>query len=101
MADVENSTIEENKRLIKLYPFLLPRNRFTDEVPEDYDYSYTELDALPPGWRKAFGEDICREIKEELDRVNYTEKYRIAQINVSAGRKGPLRAGKKGPISAG
>ena len=35
------SDIEKNKELIKKYPFLLPRNVWTDKVPEDYDYSYT------------------------------------------------------------
>lgn len=38
-----------NKELVEEFPFLLPRNRFTGEVPKDYDYSYTELDAMPEG----------------------------------------------------
>ena len=29
-----------NKELIERYPFLLPRNRWTGEIPEDYDYDY-------------------------------------------------------------
>ena len=85
MEEVDRTTIEENKRLIREYPFLLPRNRYTDLPPKNYDYAYTELDALPSGWRIAFGEDICREIKEELDRVNYTDRYRIAQIKEKFG----------------
>ena len=47
---------EYNKQLCEKYPFLLPRNRWTGLVHPDYDYSYTELDAMPTGWRKAFGE---------------------------------------------
>lgn len=47
---------EYNKQLVEKYPFLLPRNRWTGKVQEDYDYSYTELDGMPDGWRKAFGE---------------------------------------------
>ena len=31
---------EENKELIEKYPFLQPRNVFTDKVSGDYDYSY-------------------------------------------------------------
>lgn len=31
-------TKEQNKKLIERYPFLLPHNRWTDKVPEDYDY---------------------------------------------------------------
>lgn len=73
--------IEYNKALINEYPFLLPRNRWTDKVSDNYNYSYTELDmGLPNGWRIAFGDDICREIKEELVKYNFLDKYRITQI---------------------
>ena len=41
---------EKNKELVEKYPFLMPHNRWTDHIPEDYDYSYTELDAMPDGW---------------------------------------------------
>lgn len=76
---------EENKRLIERFPFLMPHNRWTDEEPEDFDYSYTELDAMPDGWRKAFGEQMCEEIREELVRVDYLQKYRITQIKEKYG----------------
>lgn len=47
---VEKSRIRiANKKLIKEYPFLLPRNRWTGEVCSDYNYEYTELDAMPEG----------------------------------------------------
>ena len=59
---------EYNKQLVEKYPFLLPRNRWTGNVPADYDYSYTELDAMPDGWRKAFGEQMGQEIAEELEK---------------------------------
>ncbi len=49
------SNKESNQKLIERFPFLIPRNRWTGKVPEDYDYSYTELDSMPDGWRKAFG----------------------------------------------
>ena len=60
------SNKESNQKLIERFPFLMPRNRWTGEVPEDYDYSYTELDSMPDGWRKAFGEQMCEDIREEL-----------------------------------
>ena len=73
--------IENNKELIEKFPFLLPHNRWTNKVSNDYDYSYTELDAMPHGWRKAFGLQMCEEIlsvlKEDDDLL---EKYRILQI---------------------
>ena len=76
------NTVEENKRLVERYPFLLPRNRWTDLTEEDYDYSWTELDAMPDGWRKAFGEMMCEEIRCALLAVSQEalDNYRIMQI---------------------
>ena len=65
----KQAIIEYNKELIKMYPWLLPRNVWTGEVVEDYDYHYTELDSLPDGWYKAFGLDICKEIQEALEEA--------------------------------
>lgn len=76
-------TKEENKKLIEEFPFLLPRNRWTGEVSEDYDYTHTELDSMPRGWRKAFGLEMCRELKEALG--DFVEEYRIAQIKEKYG----------------
>ena len=74
-----------NKELCERYPFLIPRNRWTGEVPEDYDYSYTELDAMDRGWRKAFGERMCEEIRNALIEDDYLEEYRVAQIKEKYG----------------
>ena len=79
------TTQDKNRKLIERFPFLLPHNRWTDEVPEDYDYSYTELDAMPHGWRIAFGEELCEEIREELIQADYLDKYRIAEIKEKYG----------------
>lgn len=57
---------EYNRRLTEKYPFLIPRNRWTDVISKDYDYTYTELDAMPDGWRWAFGEQMCEEIRNAL-----------------------------------
>ena len=78
-------TKEENKALIERFPFLMPHNRFTDKIPEDFDYHYTELDAMPDGWRIAFGEQMCQEIKDALIEIDYLEKYRITQIKEKYG----------------
>lgn len=74
-----------NIRLIERFPFLLPRSRWTGDVPDDYDYEYTELDDMPDGWRKAFGEDICQEIMDELVANDCVEDYRIIQIKEKYG----------------
>lgn len=47
--------------------------------------SYTELDAMPEGWRKAFGLQMCDEIKEALIKNNYLKQYRIIQIKEKFG----------------
>lgn len=79
------TTKAQNMRLIDKFPFLLPRNRWTDKIPEDYDFSYTELDAMPDGWRIAFGKQMCQEIKDDLIRIGYLDKYRISQIKEKYG----------------
>lgn len=76
---------EYNKQLCEKYPFLLPRNRWTGKVPADYDYSYTEFDDMPDGWRKAFGEKMCEEIKQELEEKGILHQYRISQIKEKYG----------------
>lgn len=70
---------EANKRLIEEFPFLLPRNGFTDEVCKDYDYSYTELDdECPIGWTE-LKLNFYRELKPLLIKANYLDKFRIIQ----------------------
>ena len=76
---------KENKQLCEQYPFLLPRNIWTDEISKDFEYSYTELDAMPDGWRKAFGLQMCEELKQELIRINKMDEFRIAQIKEKFG----------------
>ena len=71
------------------YPFLIPKywNPETRqyEIGKDYNYSFTELDNMPDGWRKAFGEMMCEEIKQELIRCNYLDEYIITQIKEKYG----------------
>ena len=47
--------------------------------------SYTELDAMDAGWRKAFGIQMCKEIKAELKKHKFLYKYRIVQIKEKFG----------------
>ena len=83
---------EENKRLCDTYPFLIPFNRWTDElfteIDPEYDYEFTELDDMPDGWRNAFGEKMCQEIKYALLRVGgekALKEYRVDQIKEKYG----------------
>lgn len=79
------STIEENKELCRKYPWLYPRNVWTDEPVEDYDYSYTLLDDMPSGWCIAFGKQMCEEINNVLKKADWVNKYRIIQIKEKFG----------------
>lgn len=45
----------------------------------------TELDAMPTGWRKAFGIQMCKDLKKVLKKHNYLYKYRIIQIKEKFG----------------
>ena len=67
------------------YPFLIPRYDWSGEIIEDYDYTSTYLDDIPVGWKIAFGEMMCEEIKQELVRCNYLDKYMITQIKEKYG----------------
>lgn len=67
------------------YPFLIPRYEWSGEILKNYDYTSTYLDDMPDGWRKAFGEMMCEEIKQELVRCNYLNEYRILQIKEKYG----------------
>ena len=77
--------INHNMGLVNRFPFLLPRNTFSDEVVDDYDYTWTELDAMPEAWRKTFGEQMAAELDEVLKKENFSEKYRIVQIKEKFG----------------
>ena len=68
-----------NKELTARYPFLLPRNVFTDEISEDYDYSWTRLDEVEEGWKELFLQ-MCKEIRDALIEANYLDKFRFSQI---------------------
>ena len=72
--------INKNKELCEKYPFLIPRNVFTDQISENYDYSWTRLDDLEPGWKIAFGEQLCEELKEALSKAHYVNKFRFSCI---------------------
>lgn len=79
------NSVDHNRWLCYRYPWLIPHSRWTDEEIKDYDFSYTELDAMPDGWRKAFGEQMCEEIQKLLEEADWVDKYRILQIKEKFG----------------
>lgn len=75
---------ERNKILCEKYPFLIPGKCVLGSDIE-WDCTYTELDAMPDGWRKAFGEQLCDELKTELEQAGVLNDYRILQIKEKYG----------------
>ena len=76
--------VERNKELCNRYPFLIPRNVWTDEIVEDYDYSWTLADDVDSGWKKLFLQ-MCEDILEPLIKANYLNKFRFTQIKEKYG----------------
>ena len=74
-----------NMKLCERYPFLIPRNVWTDKIIDGFNYNYTNLDSMPPGWKKAFGVLMCEEIRNALIKDDLLDKYRILQIKEKYG----------------
>jgi len=80
----ESVKLVKNKFKYFIYKFL----SWIDEEILDrilFIPTYTELDDMEPGWRKAFGIQMCEEIKQALKKHNYLYKYRITQIKEKFG----------------
>lgn len=75
-----------NKRLLKRYPWLMPRNAWTGKVMKDYDYMWTEYDCMPDGWRKAFGMMMLEEYDKEIRKYNHVKDYCIVQVKEKFGQ---------------
>ena len=81
--------IIRNYFLVKEYPFLRPSLGYGCDMhyhPKGYKYCYEEtwLDCMPPGWRKAFGMQLCKEIKEVLDKYGIRD-YAVHQVKEKFG----------------
>lgn len=77
---------DKNRHLIEKYPFLLPRNVWTDAEVEDFDFSYCLIkDDIPEGWWKFFGEVLCEDLKEVLVKHKCLDEFRILQCKEKFG----------------
>ena len=70
------------KKLCKRYPFLIIRNWKTDKPIE---YPYTYLDDMLYGWKRAFGKQMCEEIRQVLIKGGYLYDYRVVQVKEKFG----------------
>ena len=73
----------ENQQLIERYPFIRPQHSLSGA--HSIGFESTVLDDMPVGWRTAFGEDLCKEIMEELVRNNCVDSYQVLQIKEKYG----------------
>lgn len=76
---------EENRKLCERYPFLIPLNEWTGKPIKDYDYEWTYLDDIPEGWKKAFGIQMCEELRDILLEADYLDKYQVVQAKEKYG----------------
>lgn len=78
-----------NKVLIEKYPWL--GRRVYDDKTDSYipdpeeDYLFTWLDDMPDGWRLEFGRQMCEELQQELERINFVDGYVILQVKEKYG----------------
>lgn len=78
-------SVEQTKRLIECYPYLKPRNVWTDEDIEGHDYSYLRgLNELPEGWHKLFLL-YCKNLRPYLLNSNCLDKFRFSQLKEKYG----------------
>jgi hypothetical protein len=83
MLEITQDTKKERqlkvKQLVEKYPFLLPRNIFTDRLPDDYDYTYIKYLEIPKGWNKLFLQ-LCEDIRQPLIDEGYLDSFRLTQV---------------------
>lgn len=70
---------EKIKYLVERYPFLLPKNVFSDKIPEDYDYSYIKHLEIPKGWFRLFLQ-LCEDIRQPLIDAGCLDTFRFTQV---------------------
>ena len=71
--------------LIQYFPFLLPRNVWTDKPIKDYQYDWClGIDELPDGWARLFLL-YCKHMRKELILYKYLDKFRFSQIKEKYG----------------
>lgn len=68
-----------NKELCERYPFLIPW-KVRQGIITDYNYGRTLLDNMDPGWRKAFGIQMCEELRAALIAANALDRYQVGDI---------------------
>lgn len=66
----------KNKKLVKKYPWLMPRNDWTDKPPKNYDYTWIQW-GWYKGWDKAFGDIFMEELGAAIEKAGQKNTFRI------------------------
>ena len=82
-----------NRELCRRYPFLIPWSWYGKPAwdikwngKRDKPYSTTLAESFPSGWWKAFGLELCEELRQDLIKCNYLYNFRIFEIKEKWGR---------------
>ena len=76
---------KRNRELCERYPFLKYRSQFGGEDLDGYDYDFTYLDSMPRGWKKAFGVQMCEELRDILIEGDFLDEYHVFQVKEKYG----------------
>ena len=89
--------------LFDRYPFLVPRTRWSDEViaPNEEGRSWTELVAMPWGWRRALGILLVEDVRTILVAGGGEEALTTYRIDQVKEKYGELRWYIHGPVRFG
>lgn len=68
-----------NKLLVEEYPFMQKQDRKGNKL------NSTWIDAIPKGWRISFYKKFLDELKAELIKYNFLNKYIVAQVKEKYG----------------
>lgn len=73
-----------NKRLVKKYYWLAPKNVWTGQIPKDYDYHYIDW-GWSEGWDRAFGWQYLKELGAAIEESGRKD-FCILQIKEKYGQ---------------
>lgn len=65
-----------NKQLTDLFPFMRPRDAWSGKdltTDPDFDWTWTLINEIPNGWRKAFGWRMLNELSAVMDGETFTD----------------------------
>lgn len=75
----------KNKKLVKKYPWLAPRDWETGAIKKGYDYSYIYW-GWSPGWDKAFGDLYLEELGDAVKRAGFEKEFHIEEVKEKWGQ---------------